>query len=156
MMETREAKAMSLVMAPDQRQARRSARLELVRQVKLGTTASEARRRCCVPMHRTTVYRLLKRVVCEGEQVFAEKRHGHPVKLRGEVLTCVLDYCQNHASAASCEVQCLVAERFGITVSISQLNRVRASHGLSRKAPQREKKAANGRHHCLWSACSGR
>lgn len=101
-------------------------------------------------MHRTTVYRLLKRVECEGEQVFAEKRHGHPVKLRGEVLTCVLDYCQNHASAASREVQCLVAERFGITVSISQLNRVRASHGLSRKAPQREKKAANGRHHCLW------
>jgi transposase len=146
MMETREAKAMSLVMAPDQRQARRSARLELVRQVKLGTTASEARRRCSVPMHRTTVYRLLKRVECEGEQVFAEKRHGHPVKLRGEVLTCVLDYCQNHASAASREVQCLVAERFGITVSISQLNRVRASHGLSRKAPQREKNLG-------WQAC---
>jgi hypothetical protein len=53
----------------------------------------------------------------------------------------VLDYCQNHASAASREVQCLVAERFGITVSISQLNRVRASHGLSRKAPQLRKKS---------------
>src|SRR5260370_8628537 len=87
MMETREAKAMSLVMAPDQRQARREARLELVRQVKLGTTASEPRRRCSVPLHRTTVYRLLKRVECEGQQGFANNRHGPPVKLPGAVLT---------------------------------------------------------------------
>lgn len=84
------------------------------------------------------------RVGCEGEHAFVEKRHGHPVKLRGEVLTCVLDYCQNHASAASHEVQRLVAECFGITVSVSQLNRVRATHGLSRTYPPREKKAENG------------
>ena len=137
MMETREAKAMSCAVAPDQRQARRKARLELVRQVKLGATASEAQRRSSVPMHRTTVYRLLKLVKCEGEDALVERRHGHPVKLREEVLTFVLDYCQDHVSAASREVQHLVAERFGITVSISQLNRVRAAHGLSRKAPKR-------------------
>jgi hypothetical protein len=78
MMEMREAMAMSPVVAlPDQRQARRSARQELVRQVELGATASEARRRCPVPMHRTTVYRLLKRVGQEGEQAFSERRHGH-------------------------------------------------------------------------------
>ena len=101
MMEMREAKAMSLVMAPDKRQARRKARRELVRQVKLGTTASEARRRCSVPMHRTTVYRLLKRVEREGEHAFVERRHGHPTKLREVVLTFVLEYCQNHTFAAS-------------------------------------------------------
>jgi hypothetical protein len=66
MMETREAKVMSLVVTPDHHQARRAARLGLVRQVKLGVTASEARRRCSVPMHRTTVYRLLKGVEREG------------------------------------------------------------------------------------------
>jgi hypothetical protein len=42
-----------------------------------------------------------------------------------------------------------VAGRFGITVSVSQLNRVRAAHRLSRKASPREKKAANGPHDCL-------
>jgi len=42
-------------------------------------------------MHRTTVYRLLKRVKREGEHALAARRHGHPTKLRGEVLTCVLD-----------------------------------------------------------------
>lgn len=136
--------------APNQRQARRSARQELVRQVVLGATVSEARWHCPVPMHRSTVYRLLKRVQCEGEHAFVERRHGHPTKLRGEVLTCVLDYCLNHVSAASREVQRLVAERFGLSVSISQLNRVRSAHGLSRKDPLREKKAENGRYHCLW------
>lgn len=150
MMEMREAMATSAVVSSGQRQVRLAARQEIVRQVELGAAASEARRRCPVPMHRTTVYRLLKRVEREGEHAFVEKRHGHPVKLRGEVLTFVLDYCQNHTSAASREVQRLVAERFGITVSISQLNRVRAAHGLSRKNLPREKKAANRHHHCFW------
>jgi transposase len=150
MMETREVMAMPPVVASDQPQARRSARQEIVRQVDLGATASEARRRCPVLMHRTTVYRLLKRVEHEGEHAFVEGRHGHPSILRGEALTFLLDYCQNHVSAASREVQRLVAERFGLSVSVSQLNRVRAARGLSRQASQREKKAENGRHHCLW------
>ena len=89
--------------------------------------------------HRSTVYRLLKRVKREGEHALVERRHGHPTKLRGEVLTFLLDYCQNYASVASREVQRLVAERFGLSVSVSQLNRVRAAHGLSRKNPPREK-----------------
>ena len=133
-------------------QAKLSARRELVRSVQAGMTAREARRCCSVRMHRTTVYRLLKRVECEGEHALVERRHGHPVKLCGEVLTFVLDYCQSHAPTASREVQRLVAEQFGITVSVSQLNRVRAAHGLSRKIPPREKKAENGPHHCLWIA----
>jgi transposase len=93
------------VVTPDQRQGREFAKREIVRRVECGATASEARRRCPVPIHRSTVYRLLKRVEREGEQACIERRHGHPTKLRGEVLTCVLDYCQNHASAASREVQ---------------------------------------------------
>ncbi len=144
---------MPIVAQAAQRQishARQAARRELVRSVEEGMTAREARRCCPVRMHRTTVYRLLKRVEREGEQALAERRHGHPTKLRGDVLTFVLDYCQNHASAASREVQRLVAERFGLSVSVSQLNRVRAAHALSRQAPPREKKAENGRYHCLW------
>ncbi len=136
---------MSLVVAlPDQHQARRSARQELVRQVEFGATASEARRRCPVPMHRTTVYRLLKRVGQEGEQACSERRHGHPVKLRGEVLTWLLDDCQSHTSVSSLELQHLIAERFNLSVSVSQLNRVRAAHGVRRVPPLREKQAKAG------------
>ena len=129
------------VVTPDQRQGRELARREMVRYVEHGMTATQARRRCPVPMHRTTVYRLLKRVEHEGEHAFVERRHGYPTKLRGEVLTCVLDYCQNHVFAASREIQRLVAERFGLSVSVSQLNRVCAAHGLSRKDPKLRKKS---------------
>ena len=84
------------VVAQDQRQLHQThqiAKRELVRQVEQGMTAWEAQRRCPVPIHRTTVYRLLKRVEREGEQALAERRHGHPIKLRGEVLTFLLDFC---------------------------------------------------------------
>lgn len=131
---------MQTSVTPEQRQA---AKREMVRQVEQGTTVSDARRLCPVPMHRTTVYRLLKRTQREGEQAFIEGRHGHPVKLRGEILTFLLDYCQGHPSAPSAEVQHLLAERFGLSVSVSQLNRVRAAHGLSRLSVPREKKAEN-------------
>src|SRR5437899_2152100 len=97
---------MPIMAVSDQRQprqtsqARLAARRELVRSVQAGMTAREARRCCSVRMHRTTVYRLLKRVEREGEQALAERRHGHPVKLCGEALTFLLDYCQNNPAAS--------------------------------------------------------
>jgi len=136
-----EVMTLPCAVTPDQRQA---ARREIVRQIEQGMTATEARRTLPVPMHRTTVYRLLKRVEREGEQALAERRHGYPTKLRGEVLTWILDYCQNHRTAASREVQRQVSERFGISVSVSQLNRVRAAHGLSGQALPREKTPKTG------------
>jgi transposase len=153
MMDRMEVMTMPPVVTPDQRQGRKFARREIVRYVEHGMTATQARRRCSVPMHRTTVYRLLKRVEREGERAFAERRHGHPTKLRGEVLTWMLEYCQNHRAASSADVQRRLAERFRLSVSISQLNRVRATHGLSRQGaevPPREKKTENGPPHCLW------
>jgi hypothetical protein len=71
--------------------------------------------------------------------VLAEQRHGHPAKLRGEVLVWMLDYCQSHPFVSSSTVQRCVSERFGLSVSVSQLNRVRAAHRLSRKDPPRKK-----------------
>jgi transposase len=146
----REVMTMPLGVTPDQRQGREFVRREIVRHVEQGMTATEAQRLCPVPLHRTTVYRLLKRVEREGEQALAEQRHGHPVKLRGEALTFLLDYCQSHPAITSREVQKRLSERFGLAVSVSQLNRVRAAHGLSRKALSSEKKAANEWYHCLW------
>ena len=140
---------------PDQRrprqtqQARQVARREIVRQVEQGVNASEARRHCPVPMHRTTVYRLLKHVQAEGEHAFIERRHGHPTKLRGEVLTWMLDHCQSHPSTSSADVQRRLSKRFGLSVSVSQLNRVRAAYSVRRVPPPREKKAENGRNLCL-------
>lgn len=136
---------MQTSITPEQRQA---ARREIVRQVEQGASASVARACSAIPMHRTTVYRLLKRVQREGERALTDERHGHPVKLRGEVLTWVMDYCQSHSSASSAGVQRLLVERFGLSVSVSQLNRVRAAHGLSRQPAPQEKKAENRLYDC--------
>ncbi len=122
-------------------QQRQAARRELVRQIEQGASAREARVSSVVSMHRTTVYRLLKRVQREGEQALIDGRHGHPVKLRGDVLALVREHCQANPCVSSPTVQRLLQERFGVRVSVSQLNRARASLGLTRKPVQSRKKS---------------
>lgn len=129
--------------APVTSQRRQAAKREIVRHIEQGASARQARERLAVPMHRTTVYRLLKRVQREGESAFADGRHGHPVKLRGEMLTFLIESCQATPSIASSEVQRSIQEHFGSAPSVSQLNRVRARLGLSRQPVPREKKASS-------------
>ena len=131
---------MQATVTPQQRQA---AKREIVRQMKQGASTHEALVCSTVLMHRTTVYRLLKRVQREEESGFADRRHGHPVKLRGEVFTCLIEHCQANPCVSSSTVQRLLQERFGVSISVSQLNRVRARLGLTRKPVPREKKAQN-------------
>jgi transposase len=128
---------MQATVTPEQRQA---AKREIVRQIEQGASAQEARVRSRVPMHRATVYRLLKRVQSEGERAFVDGRHGHPVKLRGEVLAFLIEHCQADPCVSSPAVQRAIGERFGFAPSVSQLNRVRAHLGQSRRKVAREKK----------------
>ena len=100
----------------------------------------QARSLSAVPMHRATVYRLLKGVRAEGETAYRDERHGHPIKLRGEVRTFLIEVCQATPSISSPVLQQAIQERFGLSISVSQLNRVRASRGLSSRPIQREKK----------------
>ncbi len=119
----------------------RVAKQEMVKAVQQGISAKATIDRCSVLMHRTTVYRLLKRVQSEGEGALSDGRHGHPVKLRGEALALVREHCQANSCVSSSVVQRLLQERFSPCISVSQLNRVRASLGLSRQLLPREKKA---------------
>lgn len=120
-----------------------AAKRQLIEQIEQGTSVRQARAVADVPMHRTTVYRLLKRVRTEGETAFSDGRHGHPIKLRGEVRTFLIDQCQQAPSTPSSVVQAALHERFHLTISISQLNRVRASLGLNSRCIRREKKAGS-------------
>lgn len=136
---------MQTTVTPKPRQA---AKREIVRQIEQGVSVREARVNSAVSMHRTTVYRLLKRVQREGERALIDGRHGHPVKLRGEILALVCEYCQANPCVSSSAVQRLLQERFGVSVSVSQLNRVRAARGLTRTPAPREKKAPNELRNC--------
>ncbi len=119
---------------------RQVAKRQLIEQIEQGASVQQARSHSTIPMHRATVYRLLKRVRVEGETAYRDERHGHPIKVRGEVRAFLIDMCQATPSISSPVVQHAIQARFGLCISVSQLNRVRASLGLSRKLPPREKK----------------
>jgi transposase len=77
------------------------------------------------------MYRLQKRLQADPLTALEDGRHGHPNKLRGEARQWVLDFCRDVPQTASHVVQAALQERFGLLVSISQLNRCRAAHGIS-------------------------
>jgi transposase len=131
---------MQPAVSPQQRQA---AKRQMLEQIEQGASVQQARSQSGIPMHRATVYRLLQRVRAQGETGYTDGRHGHPIKLRGEVRTFLIELCQATPSVSSPVVQHAIEERFGLAISVSQLNRVRASLGLSRRGVPREKKAQN-------------
>jgi transposase len=131
---------MQMKVSSEQRQA---AKREIVRQVEQGISAKVARMESPVPMHRVTVYRLLKRVQTEGEGALIDGRHGHAVKLCGEVLTFLKEQCQANPGVSSPALQRAMQECFVSVPSVSQLNRVRTRLGLSRRPVSQEKKTSN-------------
>lgn len=131
---------MQPAVSPPQRQV---AKRQMIEQIEQGALLSKKGGQSGVPMHRATVYRLLQRVRAQGETGYTDGRHGHPIKLRGEVRTLLIELCQATPSVSSPVVQHAIEERFGLALSVSQLNRVRASLGLSRRGVPREKKAQN-------------
>src|SRR5215469_18397933 len=94
----RRTTAMQPMVAPEQRQA---AKRRMIEQIEQGASVQQARSQSEVHMHRATVYRLLKRVRAEGAMAYADGRHGHPIKLRGEVRTFLIEVYQATPSISS-------------------------------------------------------
>jgi transposase len=119
---------------------RLEAKRQVIKQIEKGASVQQAKSHSAVPMHRATVYRLLKRVRAEGEAAYRDERHGHPIKVRGEVRAFLIEVCQATPSVSSPVVQQAIQERFRLSISVSQLNRVRTSLGLSHYRMLQEKK----------------
>ena len=60
-----------------------------------------------------------------------DDRHGHPYKVTEPVQTWLSEFCTTHPQIASSRVQSELQSRFGVAVSVSQINRVRAKLGVS-------------------------
>jgi transposase len=123
---------------PAERQVGKRQIMELVEQ---GVPVRQAKDQGKVPMHRATVYRLIERVRTQGEAGYADGRSGHPVKVRGEIRTFLIESCQANPSLTSPKLKGLIQERFDLCLSVSQLNRVRASLGLTYHPVSSEKKS---------------
>jgi transposase len=125
-----------------ERNQRQAARKQLIAAMLEGRTFQEVSKGSDVPLKRAMAYRLLHAVRTQGESALQDGRHGHPVKLRGAARTFLEEYCQQAPSTPSSVVQTLLQERFGLSISTSQINRVRAALGVSnnRRNQTQEKK----------------
>lgn len=120
------------------------ARVRLVEAIEQGESWQEAAQQTGLQISQSTAYRLRQRMCQGGEQALREGRHGHPSKLRGEVRSFLEETCRQAPSTPSREIQTQLAERFALRVSVSQINRVRATLGIS-NLPQSAKKNCNPR-----------
>jgi transposase len=116
-----------------------TARMQVVEAMERGLPWHEAAKRAGLQISQSTAYRLCQRMRQGGEQALREGRHGHPVKLRGEVRQWLEQTCRQAPSTPSHEIQTQLVQRFSLQVSVSQINRVRATLGVS-NPPQSAKK----------------
>ena len=115
------------------------ARVQVVEAMEQGLPWHEAAKLAGLQISQTTTYRLRQRMRQGGEQALHEGRHGHPSKLRGEARTFLEETCRQAPHTPSHKIQKQLAERFALPISVSQINRVRATLGVS-NPPQSAKK----------------
>ena len=111
----------------------RTGRLQLIESMFTGHSWQEALAQSQLHVSRSTAYRLVKLARDEekAERAFLDDRHGHPYKITEPVRVWMTEFCTNHPQVASSRVQGELKSRFGVEVSVSQINRVRAKSGVS-------------------------
>jgi len=120
------------------REQRHIAKLQLVIYMQEGQRWQVAAATAGVQTSQSTAYRLLQIVRKQGGAALQDGRHGHPVKLRGAARTFLEEHCRQAPSTPSSAIQTLLQERFDLSVSISQINRVRAALGVSNRQQNQE------------------
>ncbi len=118
----------------------RAAKAAMIDYMNEGYRWDVAARMAGVVVSRATAYRLWLRSWREGPSCLDDARHGHPSKLRDPIRRWLLDTCTQAPTTSSPALQTTIAERFGITVSVRQINRVRASLGVRAVRPRAPKK----------------
>lgn len=119
---------------------RQAARERLVTAMLAGQSWQEAARATAMPVKRAMAYRLLRAVRTKGNTALQDERHGHPSKLREEVRTFLSEQCLQAPHISGRQLQAALHERFQLEVSVSQINRVRATLGGSLRPQNQEQR----------------
>jgi len=114
---------------------RESAKARLVAGMVCGQSWRAAAQATGLVVARSTAYRWRQRVRTDGEAALGDERHGHPAKLRAPIRAWLVEHCRGIPHASGTDVQAALRERFGLHVSVRQINRVRAALGVGRQAP---------------------
>jgi transposase len=117
----------------------RTARLHLLEYMSAGHSWQSAVSQSGLHISRSTAYRLRQQARDEDKAplVFLDDRHGHPYKLTEPVCMWMVEFCTNNPQVASSRVQTELKSTFGIEVSVSQINRVRAAKGVTKQGRSR-------------------
>ena len=99
-----------------------------------------ARQRAKAPISRATAFRWQARFRTAGDAVFQEQRHGHAWLVTPPVQDWIAAYCQAHPHTPSHALKILLAAELDCTVSVTQLNRIRARLKVTYQRPRHEKK----------------
>ena len=109
-----------------------AAKVQLIAGMLRGQPWREAAKAASLQISQATAYRLRSRFLKEGEAALQDGRHGHASKLREPIRKWLEAYCRASPACTSRTVQTTLVERFGVWISITHLNRVRAALGVSR------------------------
>lgn len=110
-----------------------AARLQLIESMGAGSSWQEAVAKSNLRVSRSTAYRLVKLARQEDTAALAlqDGRQGHPSKLTEPVQKWITDVCSSTVGVPSSQVKNELKSHFGVEVSISQINRVRAKLAVS-------------------------
>ena len=117
----------------------RTARLHLLEYLFAGHSWQSAVSQSGLRISRSTAYRLRQKARDEDQAalVFLDDRHGHPYKLTEPVCMWMVGFCTNNPQVASSRIQVELKSSFGVAVSVSQINRVRAAKGVTKQGRSR-------------------
>lgn len=90
-----------------------------------------------LPCKRAAAYALEQRVGQAGDTALTDGRQGHPAKLRAAVRAWLEATCRAHPEYSGSQLQQALQTQFGLTVSVSQINRGRATLGLRYTPPKK-------------------
>jgi transposase len=109
------------------------ARSQLIEHMSAGTSWQEAVAKSNLKISRSTAYRLVKLARQEDTANLAllDGRQGHPSKLTESVQKWITDVCSKTPQMPSSQIKSELKSRFGVEVSVSQINRVRAKLGVN-------------------------
>ena len=114
-----------------EKEQQRAMKAQLVARMQEGHSWRKAVAQTGIQISRSVAYRLCQKVQKQGEMALQDGRHGHPIKLRGAARAFLEEQCQQAPHTPSSSIQVELRKRFDLSVSISQINRVRATLGVS-------------------------
>jgi transposase len=122
---------------------RRKAKKQVIDLMQAGHSWQEATTLATVQISRSTAYRWFHQFRTKGEAALHDGRHGHIAKMHQSIREWLEARCREEPSLPSSSLQKELNTHFGMLVSITHLNRIRAVHGVARQPVRMEKKSGS-------------